>query len=453
MSESVADVTANSLRTFADIPRLSLLRFLRTFLSPAGGRNDMLTPQMEAYRQHGSVVCQFAGPLPMVYLFGPDANRRVLLDADHIFSARKPWMQIMGKIFPNGLLLRDGDEHKQHRKLMYEAFKRPVLRQYAARMSPMIESEVGHWSGAAPQLMFPAFKDLTLRMAAAIFLGVDVSTGLSEMNRAFEDMVAASMSRLRLPLPGFEFGRGLKGRSFMLKYLGDKLAARRRSDGGDMFTRLCRAQDENGDSFSDQDILDHTVFLMMAAHDTTTSTLTSLTYELARHPEWQERCRQESMALRGALVELEDLDGLSSLDLVLRETLRRYPPLPVIPRVATASFEFDGYRIPADTMVVVSPILTHYLEEWWSDPLRFDPERFSPQRAEDERHTHSWVPFGGGPHMCIGKKFAEAQVRLVMHHMLLRYRWSVADGYVMPVQQAPISKPRDGLPVQLVALS
>lgn len=317
----------------------------------------------------------------------------------------------------------------------------------------MIESEVGHWSGAAPQLMFPAFKDLTLRMAAAIFLGVDVSTGLSEMNRAFEDMVAASMSRLRLPLPGFEFGRGLKGRSFMLKYLGDKLAARRRSDGGDMFTRLCRAQDENGDSFSDQDILDHTVFLMMAAHDTTTSTLTSLTYELARHPEWQERCRQESMALRGALVELEDLDGLSSLDLVLRETLRRYPPLPVIPRVATASFEFDGYRIPADTMVVVSPILTHYLEEWWSDPLRFDPERFSPQRAEDERHTHSWVPFGGGPHMCIGKKFAEAQVRLVMHHMLLRYRWSVADGYVMPVQQAPISKPRDGLPVQLVALS
>jgi cytochrome P450 len=136
----------------------------------------------------------------------------------------------------------------------------------------------------------------------------------------------------------------------------------------------------------------------------------------------------------------------------MQETLRLYPPLPVIPRISTRSFEFAGYRIPANSMAVVSPIHTHTMDEWWSDPMRFDPERFAPGRAEHERHTHSWIPFGGGPHMCLGRRFAETQVRLVMHQMLLSYRWSVPHGYRMPVQQAPISKPMDDLPIRLSPL-
>jgi cytochrome P450 len=103
-------------------------------------------------------------------------------------------------------------------------------------------------------------------------------------------------------------------------------------------------------------------------------------------------------------------------------------------------------------MVVIAPIHTHRMPEWWTDPDRFDPERFSPERAEHERHSHAWIPFGGGPHMCLGKRFAESQVRLIMHQLVSRYRWSVPDGYTMPVQQAPISKPRDGLPIRLELL-
>jgi cytochrome P450 len=85
---------------------------------------------------------------------------------------------------------------------------------------------------------------------------------------------------------------------------------------------------------------------------------------------------------------------------------------------------------------------------WFPEPLRFDPERFAEGRAEDERHTHAWVPFGGGPHHCIGLRFAETQVKAIMHQLVRRYRWSVPPDYSMPVQQAPISKPRDGLPVR-----
>ena len=271
------------------------------------------------------------------------------------------------------------------------------------------------------------------------------------MNGAFEDMVAASMSRIRLLSPGLEFYRGVKGREFMSEFLRTLLEKKRAEQGPDMFSRLCRAKTEEGEILADQDVIDHMIFLMMAAHDTTTSTLTSMTYELARHPDWQERIREESRALGTPQPGFDQLDRLTSLTWAMQEPGRRYPPLPVIPRIATEAFEFGGYRIPAKAMVVVAPIHTHHMSEWWTDPDRFDPARFSPERAEHERHSHSWIPFGGGPHMCLGKLFAEAQVRLVMHQLVQRYRWSVPEGYSMPVQQAPISKPRDGLPIRLEA--
>ncbi len=238
------------------------------------------------------------------------------------------------------------------------------------------------------------------------------------MNGVFEDLVAASMSVMRLPIPGLEFQRGLEGREFMARYFRDLLPQEARAPRAATCSAACaRAQNESGERFSDSDVVDHMIFLMMAAHDTTTSTLTSMTYELARHPEWQERVRAEAFAFGKPHLDFDDLERASQLGLVMKETLRRYPPLPVIPRVAEAEFEFEGYRIPAGAMVVVSPIHTHHMPEWFPAPQRFDPERFTPERAEDQRHTHAWIPFGGGPHHCIGLRFAETQVKAIMHQL------------------------------------
>ena len=435
------------------IPDAGLGWLVRQVFSRDGGRIDMRSRLRELHALHGTAVMQRLGPFRMINLFGPDANRAVLLDHGRIFSAQQPWTQIMGRIFPNGLLLRDGDEHKHHRKIMLAAFTRPVLREYAQRMTPMIVEGIAEWYRRPRFRAFPAFKELSLDIAASIFVGVELGGETRRMNTVFEDLVAASMSRIRLPIPGLEFYRGLKGREFMVQYFGSMIGQRRAVPSTDMFSRLCHAVSEDGDRFTDQEIIDHMVFLMMAAHDTTTSSLTSMVYELARHPDWQERVRAESLALGTPHLDFDDIGRLESLTWVMKETLRRYPPLPVIPRIATAAFEFEDYRIPQGSMVVVAPIHTHYMEEWWDDPWRFDPERFSPARAEDERHTHSWVPFGGGVHLCIGKRFAEMQIKAIMHQLVQRYRWSVPQGYVMPVQQAPISKPQDGLPLELTPIA
>ncbi len=443
---------SRAVRPFREVPKLTGLRMIRNLIGAAGERVDMLTPLRQMHDTYGPAVAQDAGIFRMVNLFGPAANRFVLMDRDGIFSAEKPWTQIMGRIFPNGLLLKDGEDHKRHRRIMHQAFRRPVLRTYVETMNPMVAAGIADWHAHPDFRAFHAVKELTLDLASTLFLGEDLGPQTRRMKAAFEDMVAASMSRLRLRIPGLEFYRGLKGREFMIDFLGDRIEKKRASEGDDMFSLLCCAESEEGHRLRDAEIVDHMIFLMMAAHDTTTSTLTSMVYELAANPEWQERVREEARELGRPEVAFEDVDGLTSLTWVMKETMRRYPPLPVIPRVATAPFEWGGYAFPAGAMVVVSPIHTHHMPEWWEDPFTWDPERFSPERAEDAADAFHWIPFGGGPHHCLGFKFAECQIKAVMHQLVLRYRWSIPEGYRMPVQQAPISKPRDGLPVTLEPL-
>jgi cytochrome P450 len=163
--------------------------------------------------------------------------------------------------------------------------------------------------------------------------------------------------------------------------------------------------------------------------------------------------RDESRALGAQALEFGQLDQLDALTRCMHETLRLYPPLSTIPRVATREFEFEGYRVPKDALVSIFPIHTHRMPEWWSEPHRFDPDRFARHRQEHLRHSHLFVPFGGGEHMCLGLRFAEMQVRCVVHQLVQRARWEVAPGYEMPVQEAPISKPRDGLPLRLRPLA
>ena len=119
----------------AELPRASWIDVARNFVQNAL-RTDMRSSLERMHRTYGNGVMHRAGPFKMVNLFGPDANRLVLLDRDGLFSARKPWMTIMGRIFPNGLLLRDGAEHKHHRKIMHEAFTRPALRELRRAHEP-----------------------------------------------------------------------------------------------------------------------------------------------------------------------------------------------------------------------------------------------------------------------------------------------------------------------------
>jgi len=399
-------------------------------------------------RQYGNVVLQKLGKISYVHLFGADASRLALLNQDQILSNKKSWDLIIGRIFPNGLMLRDGDDHRYHRRIMQAGFKNKAMKTYMSDIAELVPQAIKDWPVAGESLLaYPTFKKLTLDLAATIFLGMDLGREAQKISRAFEACVAASMPKIPLAIPGTILWRGIRARKFMCEFFLGQVEKKRAGDGSDMFSLLCKAKDEEGNQYTDQEIVDHMIFLMMAAHDTTTSTLTSMTYALAKNPEWQDRLFTEVQSLNVDQLDYESLDKMIEVDWVMKEALRQYPPLSTLPKYSLKSFEYDGHIIPADAMVITYPIHTHYMVEYWDNPTQFDPLRFSDERAEHKRHAYCWVPFSGGAHMCIGLHFAVMQVKLVMFEMLKRYRWSIPDGYEMPVQQSPISKPTDGLPI------
>ena len=126
-----------------------------------------------------------------------------------------------------------------------------------------------------------------------------------------------------------------------------------------------------------------------------------------------------------------------------------HPPLPVMPRAATKDFTHNGCHIKQGTTLMVAPLHTHYMEEYWTNPQAFDPERFSPERKEHKSHPYAWIPFGGGAHMCVGQHFGFMEIKAIMHQVLLRYEWTIPKDYEMPYQHIPIAKPGEGFSVNL----
>ncbi len=382
------------------------------------------------------------------FLMGPEANKLVLQNRGDLFES-SIWEYFLSKFFHRGVMLLDGDEHRLHRRIMQTAFTREALEGYYTRMLPRIDQDMDAWVPDDGFLIFDHLKSMTLNVGSEVFIGHAPGADADRMNQSFLDTIQAATSVVRLGLPGTRWRKGLKGRKFLEDYFYREIADKRENPGDDLFSRLCEARTEDGELFSDEDIVNHMIFTLMAAHDTSTITVGNMVYQLAKHPEWQARLREQCEALGKGRPDFEDLEQLTDIELVMKEALRMCAPVPYMPRKLTRDIEFEGYRISAGSIVGVSPWLTHYMEEYWTEPHCFDPERFSPERAEDKQHSFLWVPFGGGAHKCIGLHFGEMEIKAIMYQLLRRFRWSVPDHYEMQQDFTSLPIPKDHLPVKL----
>ncbi|CAI9405506.1 cytochrome P450 [Nocardioides sp. T2.26MG-1] len=387
-----------------------------------------------------------------VVLLGPDACEQALRNKDKAFLNEPAWGRVVGPFFHRGLMLLDRDEHRVHRRIMQEAFTRDRLAAYAGRMHPAIADGTVGWDSDPRFRAYPALKQLTLDIAADIFMGGAPATSPAEMdrvNRAFIACVQAAAGVVRADVPFTRWGRAYRGRAVLDGFLRHYLPVKRATRTDDIFSVLCHIETEDGEGFSDDDVVNHMIFLMMAAHDTSTITASTILQLLGQHPLWQERCRAESLAL-GPAPTLDELESLESLDWVTREALRLRAPVPALVRYTVKDTTVQGYRIPAGTHVVVGVQFSHVMEEYWTNPMVFDPERFSPARREDKSHRLAWEPFGGGVHKCLGLYFAGMEVKAILHRLLREHRWSVDPGYVAPIDNHSLPFPKDGQPLRLV---
>jgi cytochrome P450 len=409
---------------------------------------------MHVYRTYGPIHYLYTPALPAVVALGPDATQAVFTNKNKDFS-QKGWHPLIRQFFNRGLMLLDFEEHMYHRRIMQEAFTRSRLSGYVEHIDRVASQVVANdWpTNDGRFLFYPAAKELTLDIASLVFMGHDPGSDhdlVNKVNQAFTTATRAGGAIIRTGVPPFKWWRGEQARKFLEDYFEERVKERRKATGTDMLTVLCHTSDEDGNSFSDADIVNHMIFLMMAAHDTSTSTLTTMAHHLAANPEWQERCREESDRLGDGPLDIESLEKLETLDLVINESLRMVTPLPFNVRRTVRDTELMGYFIPAGTNVNIWPGLNHRLPELWTDPEKFDPARFAEPRSEHKRHRYAFAPFGGGAHKCIGMVFGQLEIKTVMHRLLRRYRLELPHPNYHPrYDYAGMPVPIDGMPIVL----
>jgi cytochrome P450 len=409
---------------------------------------------LHLYNTQGPLVFGDSPWLPAVAALGPDAAQTIYSNRNKDYS-QQGWIPVIGPFFHRGLMLLDFDEHMFHRRIMQEAFVRTRLAGYTEQVDTVVSQVVANdWvANDARFLLYPAMKELTLDIASMVFMGHEPGSDhelVTKVNKAFTTTTRAGNAVIRFSVPPFTWWRGLQARKLLENYFEQRVKERRGKEGSDLLTVLCETEDEDGNKFSDDDIVSHMIFLMMAAHDTSTSTATTMSYYLAANPEWQDRCRDESDRLGDGPLDIEALEKLETLDLVMNESIRMVTPVQWAMRRTVRDTELVGHYLPKGTNVIAYPGMNHRLAEFWTDPEKFDPDRFAEPRNEHKKHRYAFTPFGGGAHKCIGMVFGQLEVKTIMHRLLRKYRLELPrPDYKATWDYGGMPVPMDGMPIVL----
>jgi cytochrome P450 len=392
-----------------------------------------------------------------VFMLGPAANHYVLVSHAPNFHWREGDFGQLTPLLGDGLLTIDGDYHRRARRIMLPAFHHESIASAIGTMVGETERALDAWEVGRQVDAYHWARELAMRIAMRALLGLDPDDGDSGARAAYHFERALSfygtdpLGRMRRG-PGSIWRRMLASRRILDEIVYGEIHRRRahEREATDILGLLMGARDEDGSGFSDEEIRDQLMTLMFAGHDTSTSTITFLLYELARHPEALRRvCAEQDEVLGGRAPEAADVaGGLPQLDMALDETLRLYPPAWIGPRRAVEAFEFEGQHVPSGAYVAYCSWASHRLPKVFPDPDAFIPERFSPERKA-ALPKGAYVPFGAGSRTCIGMRFGQLEIKTVATLLLQRLRPELPDGHRLHVRQMPTLSPDDGLPMIL----
>ena len=241
------------------------------------------------------------------------------------------------------------------------------------------------------------------------------------MRPLFEAVIDGSMATTKIRWPGGLLDEALDARDELVKRLTPHVTRARRGDARGFLARLAQHQ-EGGRYLPVDEVVSHVMLLFWAGYDTTASAGSWILHLLAHHPEWQDRIRREAFEVLGdAPYQLSGSGRLVNMSMFLREIERYAPSLIMFPRKATEGFEFDGHFVPAGTPVYYSPWMTHRCPDAFPHPHTFDPGRWDPARGEDQAKGKYMVGFGGGPRLCLGRQFAQMQLRILITTLVRRF--------------------------------
>lgn len=382
-----------------------------------------------------------------VQLVGPEANEFVLLDREGNFSAYGGWKPVFGRHFDGGLLLRDGQDHQWHRKLIASAFKQDRLQSYLGVFSSNMAGVCDEWSGRTLDA-YQLSQRLTFANGYCGFLGRPAAEATQSDLLAFRYMMRSATAVLPWSLPGTAHGRASWAKRHIGRLLEPVLATRPDEERSDLAAVLSRLHHDG--LLTREEVVAHLTFTIAASFDALSSGTLSTLYYLARHPDWQDRVRDELCSRIGSAraITLDELQTCPLSEWAVKEALRLNAAAPVLWRRAVCDTEFQGIAIPEGTVTGVNPMLTHLLADVWDEPHRYNPARFAPEPSR-ARHRFAFVPFGAGAHGCLGTNFASLQARTLLRHILERHELVLPDPGEPKWYHWPNCRPVGGLRIEL----
>jgi cytochrome P450 len=410
---------------------------------------------LETVREHGPLVRLPLGPRTLTLIAHPEDMRRVLhADPDNYVRGRV--VDPIRPVFGTSLPTTDGQVWRRKRRIMQPAFNRSRLNNLVDAMAKVTTRYVDAFREGEPYKVSDLMMRLTRDVIVATMFSDELGADTSHLDGALTDL-EHYMTRymfvqlpLWLPTPdNFAFRRAIA----TLDRLVIGLAAARRKSGhsrGDLLDALLGARDaETGEAMPDQELRDELVSIFFAGHETTANALTWTMYLISVHPDVFQRLRDEADRVLGDRTPTaQDIPKLEYTTAVLREAMRLYPPGWMTGRVAERDDVLRGYSIRKGDMLGICPLVTHRLQEFWPDPERFDPERFMVDQSGGNR-DFTYLPFGTGPHMCIGSHFAMMEAAIAVAMIVRRARLVVEKPETVRMRSELTLHVAGGLPVKV----
>lgn len=404
-------------------------------------------------RGHGDMVRWSFGPKASLFLANPDDIGVLLREMESTFD--QPDLGIAFRtVMGNGVTVARGRDWRRKRSLVQPSVRPKQVRSYAATMAECAVDLADRWSGGERIDIKREMSALTQRIAVRTIFGADADADADAIGQAMDvaqQEIGAEFSGIGALLPDWipTPGRArIKKAAAVIDTEVARVVSRHRDHGEDrpdLLSRLLTAQDETGAGLSDEEIRDETVTLYIGGHETTSSTLIWAWYLLSRNPRVREALTEELDRVLGDREPgFDDYAQLTYTQAVVQETLRLYPIIWLLTGIAREGAEIGGEPIAPGTRVWTSQWAVHRDPRWFTEPEEFRPERWAPD-AEEEIPEYAWFPFGGGPRVCVGTRFATVEAVLILAVLARRFELDVDAGDIHPVPSLTLQPDREVL--------
>ena len=410
---------------------------------------------VDLHRRYGPVVQFGMRPFKYVVLFGADANKLILADRVDAFRWRDAFEMLAPVDGDTALVVSDGEVHKRRRRLVQPAFHTKRINSYLELMLDETDRLLDGWTPDRELQAYWELRPVVRRIVVRALFGDALRERADEigdvLEPALEFVDKPLVQQIKVDLPWTAFHRCRVARARTDDIVDTEMARRRAAgvadEGHDILTMLLSARDDDGGpGLTDEEIRDQVVSLIAAGYHTTSGALGSAVRSLLSDPNVLAKAKAEVDEIAGS--SRPTLDGLASmryLEGVVHETLRLWSPALVSGRGSVEPVEFAGHTIPAGSMVMYSPWVTHRLPELWPDP-----ESFRPERWESDPLPYSFVPFGGGYRRCIGFAFATLELKATLARLLQRAELELLSTDEAMTGTAGL-RPKSGVPVRVLA--